>query len=364
MFYSPFLRHDFEDILAVALAYDSSSSDDSSDEDDLDLLLVDAMFPETSKPDYIRLNLEDLTEIQCETMFRFQKHDMQRLLTALEIPEYYICVQRTHATGMEALMILLRRLVYPARWCDLVPFFGRSGSELSLIFNTIMDDLYDRFQHLLDSLDLVWLDPEFFSQVINNKGAPLNQCWGFIDGTARPIARPIRNQRIMFSGHKRVHCLKFQSVVAPNGLIAHMFGPIEGRRHDAFMLGVSGLTDKLSRFQTPTGEPYVVYGDPAYGLTRNIIGPFRGAHITDDEQAFNTEMSKVRTCVEWGFGKICQNFAYLDFKKNLKVLLQPVGKYYLVASILINCHTCLYGSQTSTFFDLDPPSLETYLCNL
>lgn len=130
------------------------------------------------------------------------------------------------------------------------------------------------------------------------------------------------------------------------------------------MLGVSGLTDKLSRFQTPTGEPYVVYGDPAYGLARNIIGPFRGAHITDDEQAFNTEMSKVRTCVEWGFGKICQNFAYLDFKKNLKVLLQPVGKYYLVASILINCHTCLYGSQTSTFFDLDPPSLETYLSNL
>ena len=45
-------------------------------------------------------------------------------------------------------------------------------------------------------------------------------------------------------------------------------------------------------------------------------------------------MSKVRTCVERGFGKICQNFAYLDFKKNLKILLQPVGKYYLVACIL------------------------------
>ena len=73
-----------------------------------------------------------------------------------------------------------------------------------------MDDLYDRFKHLLDSLDLVLLVPELFSQVINDKGAPLNQCWGFIDGTARPIARPIRNQRIMFSGHKRTHCLKFQ----------------------------------------------------------------------------------------------------------------------------------------------------------
>ena len=97
-----------------------------------------------------------------------------------------------------------------------------------------------------------------------------------------------------------------------------MFGPIEGRRHDAFMLGVSGLTNKLSRFQTPTGEPCILYGDPAYGLARNIIGPFRGAHIADDEQPLNTEMSKVRTCVEWGFGKICLNFAYLDFKKSLK----------------------------------------------
>ena len=64
--------------------------------------------------------------------------------------------------------------------------------------------------HLLTSLELVWLDPEIFSQAIYNKGSPLEQCWGFIDGTARPIPRPIRSQRIMYSGHKIIHCLKFQ----------------------------------------------------------------------------------------------------------------------------------------------------------
>ena len=90
------------------------------------------------------------------------------------------------------------------------------------------------------------------------------------------------------------------------------------------MLGVSGLSAKLRRFVQHNGEPYVIYGDPAYGITQNIISPFRQAHLTDDEQEFNTRMSKVRTCVEWGFAKICQNFAYLDFKKNLKILLQPV----------------------------------------
>ena len=142
-----------------------------------------------------------------------------------------------------------------------------------------------------------------------------------------------------------------------------MFEAIEGKRNDAFMLGVSGLAEKLERFQRPNGEPYIIYGNPAYGLTRNILAPFRGVRLTDDQQEFNSRMSKLRVLVEWGFGKICQLFAFLDFKKNLNILLQPIGKYYLVAAVLANCHTCLYGSQTSTFFGLDPPELEDYLSN-
>lgn len=42
----------------------------------------------------------------------------------------------------------------------------------------------------------------------------------------RPICRPGRNQRHVYNGHKRVHALKYQSVVAPNGLIVNMFGPV------------------------------------------------------------------------------------------------------------------------------------------
>ena len=142
-----------------------------------------------------------------------------------------------------------------------------------------------------------------------------------------------------------------------------MFGPIEGRRHDAFMLSVSGLPIKLRPLDQPNGQPYVIYGDPAYGLSRNILSPFRGVHLTPQEQEFNQKMSTVRVSVEWAFGKILQYFSYLDFKKNQKVLLQPIGKYYLVGAILTNCHTCLDGSQTSTFFSVSPPSLETYLKN-
>ena len=106
-----------------------------------------------------------------------------------------------------------------------------------------------------------------------------------------------------------------QSVTTPNGLIAHMFGPIEGRRHDAFILSASGLPIKLRSINRPNGEPYVLYGDPAYGLSRNIVSPFRGHGLSLREKGFNRDMSSVRVSVEWTFGKLVQYFAYLDFKK-------------------------------------------------
>ena len=64
-----------------------------------------------------------------------------------------------------------------------------------------------------------------YADAISNKGAALDNCFGFIDGTVRPISRADANQRIVCNGHKRVHALKFQSVALPNGLIGHLYDP-------------------------------------------------------------------------------------------------------------------------------------------
>ena len=63
---------------------------------------------------------------------RFSKGDMERLRDALQPPANYICSQGTIATGMEALMILLRRLAYPNRWSDLVPVFWANSIRTEL----------------------------------------------------------------------------------------------------------------------------------------------------------------------------------------------------------------------------------------
>ena len=106
-----------------------------------------------------------------------------------------------------------------------------------------------------------------YAHVIHNKGSPLNNCWGFIDGTVRPVCRPGKNQRVLYNGYKRVHAIKFQSVVAPNGMMANLYGPIEGKRHDSGMLAMSGLFPLLQiHSNAPNGNPLCVYGDPAYPL--------------------------------------------------------------------------------------------------
>ena len=42
----------------------------------------------------------------------------------------------------------------------------------------------------------------------------------------RSIARPTKNQRVMYNGHKRVHAIKVQCVVTPNSLVANLSGQL------------------------------------------------------------------------------------------------------------------------------------------
>ena len=41
-----------------------------------------------------------------------------------------------------------------------------------------------------------------------------------------PFCRPLKNQRIVYNGHKLVHALKFQSTTTPNGLISNLYSPV------------------------------------------------------------------------------------------------------------------------------------------
>ena len=93
---------------------------------------------------------------------------------------------------MEALCIFLSRFAYPCRYGDMIKHFGMSVPQLCLINNYMIDHLYGNFNHLFQTLDQDWLNPahlEQYAKAVSDRGAALPNCWGFVDGTVRPICR-------------------------------------------------------------------------------------------------------------------------------------------------------------------------------
>lgn len=105
----------------------------------------------------------------------------------------------------------------------------------------MMDLIYQGHSHRLTSFVQLLLSPAnllTYAQATHKAGAPLSNCWDFVEGTVRPICRPSQQQRILYNGYKRIHSIKFQSVLIPNGLIA---GSYERKKHDSDMPAESGL---------------------------------------------------------------------------------------------------------------------------
>lgn len=147
--------------------------------------------------------------------------------------------------------------------------------------------------------------------------------------------------------------MKYHAIVTPDGIIVHLAGPVEGRRHDRFIFNQSGIVELLEKYANrEDGTPFVIYGDPAYGINRHLISPFRGPRnlLTENERRFNSLMSRVRIVVEWVFKEVTQQFSFLDRKRSQKLLLSPVGTQYIVAVLLHNAHVCLHEPQIPKYF--------------
>lgn len=93
-------------------------------------------------------------------------------------------------SGREAVCVLLYRLAFPCRLKDMRLVFGLSDLCICETFNWMLHFLDHRWGFLL-SLDVGLLVPKLraFAEAVYNSGCPLTNCWGFIDGTVRGIAR-------------------------------------------------------------------------------------------------------------------------------------------------------------------------------
>ena len=170
-----------------------------------------------------QFDLDLLTADECKSEFRFYKKDVYLLTEVLQVPDQIRCYNRVVVDGIEALCIFLKGFTYPCGYFDMLSRFARPVLQLCMKSKQVMDFIYQTHHHHLKNFNRPCLSQASLqnsTEVIHVTGAPLRICWGFFDGTII--------QRVLYNGHKRVHTIKFQSIAAPNGLIANLFGPVEG----------------------------------------------------------------------------------------------------------------------------------------
>lgn len=125
--------------------------------------------------------------------------------------------------------MLLKRVSYPRRYGDMIHRFAKPVPVLSMVTNQMIDYVYNVHGNRVLNWNREVLSPvnlQTYVDAVTATGVPLPNCFGFIDGSVRPISRPGEHQRPLYNGNKRVHALKFQSIALPNGLIGNLFGPV------------------------------------------------------------------------------------------------------------------------------------------
>ena len=122
----------------------------------------------------------------------------------------------------------------------MLPLFGQNPTEFRLIFT--LGFIYHHHHHRPQSWNLFFLQPPYlkrYADAVAGKGAPLYNCFDFVDETITRICRSVLKERVVHSHRTRVHGAKFQSVVLSNGLIINLKGQWESQRLDCVLCFMS-----------------------------------------------------------------------------------------------------------------------------
>ena len=96
-------------------------------------------------------DLDSWDDEECKIELRFAKSDLALLQRLLGIPNKITCQLGATCSGVKGLCIFLKRLAYPCKYFNMAICFGRNPSKICLIFNKVLDLVYDAHHHCLES---------------------------------------------------------------------------------------------------------------------------------------------------------------------------------------------------------------------
>ncbi|CEO95384.1 hypothetical protein PBRA_009650 [Plasmodiophora brassicae] len=132
-----------------------------------------------------------LPDAAARKRYRFTISELRRLRRSLKIPDVVVTKAGDKISGLEAIALLCRRLAEPAWLYTIANEFGRSEPAISRLFWHTAKLVYRNHKHLIYfNMPVVEARIARYCQAIQEKGAPLPNCWAFIDGTKQHLCRP------------------------------------------------------------------------------------------------------------------------------------------------------------------------------
>ena len=190
------------------------------------------------------LDLNAMSTNDCLGYFCFNKDQIKQICCRLPFPEVWKTPYRDRVFLVEAVCLLLRRLLYPNWWRDLEQQFGRFHPALSHIFWDFGDKLLCLVIRNVIFYPVTAEKCESYSNAFANAGAfPELNLIASLDGKKQMTCRPTNNQHTQYCRHKKGHGFKYQTLETPDELLLNCTYANNGWHGDRFIYRVSNIKE-------------------------------------------------------------------------------------------------------------------------
>eukprot|EP01041_Mallomonas_annulata_P000342 gene342-611_t len=184
------------------------------------------------------------------------------------------------------------------------------------------------------------------------------------------------------SSSKSVYGIKFQSLILPNGMRCHVYGPELSSTTDLWMIRNSGINDLIGDIQQNKDVKLSIYGDSDYTIAGydyikaryDITNNLEEVNIddNDDDKEDNEDplrdrkilenhaMSSLYHQIKWDEDLSKKYWPYIDNSNKITLKKDAAANMAMVTFIFRNAHICLNGSQGSCFFNMSSPTLQSW----
>lgn len=154
-------------------------------------------------------------------------------------------------------------------------------------------------------------------------------CVGAVDGKHIICVNP-KNSGFIFFNYKKYFSIVLMAVVDSEYCFISIDVGTYGREGDSTVFKECPFGKKLYTEQlglpapiclpntSDTPQPFVIVGDEAFGLHKNLLRPFPGRGLDQRKRTFNYRLSRARRYVECAFGILANKWRILHTAMNVE----------------------------------------------